>query len=52
MSYNIIDIIEKTIKIEEKRILMINKLIDENKNLPTINLLGKVFELFGLHLIR
>ncbi|MGM9934913.1 hypothetical protein [uncultured Clostridium sp.] len=44
MSYNIIDIIEKTIKIEEKRILMINKLIDENKNLPTINLLGKVFE--------
>ncbi|WP_294156623.1 hypothetical protein [uncultured Clostridium sp.] len=44
MAYNVIDIIEKTVKIEEKRILMINELIDENMNLPTINLLGKVFE--------
>lgn len=44
MSYNVNDIIEKTVKIEEKRILMINDLINENNNLPTINLLGKVFE--------
>ena len=44
MSYNIIDIVEKAIKIEEKRIFLINELINENKNLPTINLLGKVFE--------
>lgn len=44
MSYNVIDIIDKTIKIEEKRIMIINDLINENENLPTINLLGKVFE--------
>lgn len=44
MSYNITDIVEKAIKIEEKRIFLINELINENKNLPTINLLGKVFE--------
>ncbi|MDB2160356.1 hypothetical protein PMX22_11115 [Clostridium butyricum] len=43
MFYNVADIVDKTIKIEEKRIVMINDLIDENRNLPTINLLGKVF---------
>ena len=51
MSYNIIDIIDKTIRIEEKRIFMINELINENKNLPTINLLGKVFEKESLKMI-
>ena len=30
MSYNIIDIVEKAIKIEEKRIFLINELINEN----------------------
>ena len=44
MSYSIIDIVDKAIKIEEKRIFLINELINENENLPTINLLGKVFE--------
>lgn len=44
MAYNVGDIVEKAIKIEEKRILIINDLINKNKNLPTINLLGKVFE--------
>lgn len=43
MFYNIFDIVDKTIKIEEKRIDIINNLIDENRNLPAINLLGKVF---------
>ena len=44
MSYNIIDIVDKTIQIEEKRIIMINSIIDGTQGLSNINVLGKVFE--------
>ena len=44
MSYNIIDIVDKTIQIEEKRIIMINSIIDDTQGLSNINILGKVFE--------
>lgn len=44
MSYNVIDIINKAIKIEEQKVFIINKLIKEKQNSPNIILLSKVFE--------
>ena len=51
MSYTIIDIVDKTINIEEKRIAVINEMINENKSLPTINILGKVFQKESIKMI-
>ncbi|AOR23647.1 hypothetical protein [Clostridium taeniosporum] len=42
MGYNVIDIIDKAIAIEEKRKTIINNVVNENDNIPYIKVISKV----------